>query len=119
MTASSGVILPKPTEVYVAPLLQIETIDVKAGVKACDRWLCAISHDFITIERIEMVANALPVVANIMAAVDLVLDIKDMIEHGQSGKHPDVFDYLNLGLDLIGIIPIKSRLPNSGWVYVR
>ncbi|EKS9795786.1 MULTISPECIES: RHS repeat-associated core domain-containing protein [Burkholderia] len=106
MTASSGVILPKPTEVYVAPLLQIETIDVKAGVKACDRWLRAISHDFITIERIEMVANALPVVANIMAAVDLVLDIKDMIEHGQSGKHPDVFDYLNLGLDLIGIIPI-------------
>ena len=77
MAESSGVLLPKPTEVFVGPLLQIETVDVSAGIKACDRWLRSISDDFITIERIQMVANALPVVANIMAAVDLVLDIKD------------------------------------------
>ncbi|KVU91767.1 sugar-binding protein [Burkholderia ubonensis] len=106
MTDSSGVILPKPTEVYVAPLLQIETVDVNAGITACDRWLRGISHDFITIERLKMVASSLPVVANIMAAVDLVLDIKDMVEHGQSGRNPDVFDYLNLGLDLIGVVPV-------------
>ncbi|KVN60019.1 RHS repeat-associated core domain-containing protein [Burkholderia stagnalis] len=106
MTDSSGVILPKATEVYVAPLLQIETADVSAGIKACDRWLRGISDDFITIERLKMVASSLPVVANIMAAVDLVLDIKDMVEHGQHGRNPDVFDYLNLGLDLIGIVPV-------------
>lgn len=106
MAESSGVLLPKPTEVFVGPLLQIETVDVSAGIKACDRWLRSISDDFITIERIQMVANALPVVANIMAAVDLVLDIKDMVEHSQQRKDPDVFDWMNLGLDLIGIIPI-------------
>lgn len=106
MAASAGVLMPKPTDVYVGPLLQIETVDVSAGLKACDRWLRSVSHDVITIERIGMVANALPVVANIMAAVDLVLDIKDMIEHHDQGKEPDLFDWMNLGLDLIGIIPI-------------
>ncbi|AJK47191.1 RHS repeat-associated core domain-containing protein [Burkholderia plantarii] len=106
MADSAGVLMPKPTDVYVGPLLQIETVDVSAGIKACDRWLRSISHDIITIERLEMVANALPVVANIMSAVDLVLDIKDLIEHHQQGQEPDLFDWINLGLDLIGIIPI-------------
>jgi RHS repeat-associated protein len=107
MTGSSTTaLMPKPTEVYVGPLLQIETVDVSAGLKACDTWLRGISNNLITIDRLQMVANTLPVVANIMAAVDLVLDIKEMVEHNNQGKHPDVFDWMNLGLDLIGIIPV-------------
>lgn len=110
MAESSGVLLPKPTEIFVGPLAGIGKIDVGAGIKACDGWLRGISDGFITIERLKMVANALPVVANIMSAVDLVLDIKDMIEHHQQGHNPDLFDWMNLTLDLIGIIPMPPDM---------
>ncbi len=84
--------------------------DVGAGIKVFDNWLHTISDGFITLERLQTVASAVPVVSNILSAVDLALDIKDMIVHHQQGHNPDLFDWMNLALDLIGIIPMPPDM---------
>lgn len=102
--ADSGVLLPKPTDVFVSPLNRIQPIDVDASIKAIDAWLVKISGGLVNAERLKVVAAGVPILANIFAAVDVVLDIKAMIEHGT--KPVDVFDWTNLGLDLIGVVPV-------------
>ncbi|HTH73591.1 MAG TPA: sugar-binding protein, partial [Trinickia sp.] len=102
--AGATVLQPKPTDTFVSPLIKISPEDVNSGIHSLDVWLRGISNDLITVERLKTVAQTVPVLANIFAAVDAVMDIKAMIEHGD--KPIDAFDWLNLGLDLIGIVPI-------------
>ena len=102
--AEATVLQPKPTDTFVSPLIKISPEDVHSAVDALDAWLQKISGGLITVSRLETVAQTVPVLANIFAAVDAILDIKAMIEHGD--KPIDAFDWLNLGLDLIGIVPI-------------
>jgi RHS repeat-associated protein len=68
-----------------------------------DVWLQSISNGLITIDRLDTVARNVPVLANIFAAVDVIADIKAMIQHGN--RPLDAFDWLNLGMDLIGVVP--------------
>ncbi|MGU7773982.1 RHS repeat-associated core domain-containing protein [Burkholderia sp. MR1-5-21] len=103
MTAA-GVIQPKPTDVFVSPIMKITEADVKAGIDVFDKWLIKVSGGVVNVSRLQMVAQNVPILANIFAAVDAVLDIKAMIEHGD--KPIDAFDWVNLGLDLIGIVPL-------------
>ncbi|MGN6668872.1 MAG: DUF6531 domain-containing protein, partial [Trinickia sp.] len=102
--AEATALQPKPTDTFVSPLSQIHREDVSAAIHELDIWLRNVSHDLITVDRLETVAQTVPVLANIFAAVDVVLDIKAMIEHGN--KPIEAFDWLNLGLDLIGIVPV-------------
>ncbi|RKP43449.1 DUF6531 domain-containing protein, partial [Trinickia fusca] len=102
--AETGVLQPKPTDVFVSPLFDLKPIDVHASVDAIDKWLQSISNGWITVERLKSVAENAPILANIFAAADAVLDIKAMVEHGD--KPVDAFDWLNLGVDLIGVVPI-------------
>ncbi|GAB7537714.1 RHS repeat-associated core domain-containing protein [Burkholderia sp. 3C] len=103
MTAPA-VIQPLPTDVFVSPLIKFHPEDVAANLKDLDKWLGDLSGGVVTLARVEMVARNVPVLANIFAAVDLINDIRAMINHGD--KPIDMFDWLNLGLDLIGIIPL-------------
>ncbi|MBU6487315.1 MAG: hypothetical protein KGQ57_05770 [Burkholderiales bacterium] len=102
--ADATVLQPKPTDVFVSPLVKISPEDVHSAIDSLDVWLRHISKGLITVERLKTVAQTVPVLANIFAAVDAVMDIKAMIEHGD--KPIDAFDWLNLGMDLIGIVPI-------------
>lgn len=103
MTAA-GVIQPKPTDVFVSPIMKITEADVQAGIDVFDKWLISVSGGVVNVGRLKMVAENVPVLANIFAAVDAVLDIKEMIERGN--KSIDMFDWVNLGLDLIGVVPL-------------
>ncbi|WP_269765456.1 RHS repeat-associated core domain-containing protein [Burkholderia ubonensis] len=103
MTAS-GVIQPKPTDVFVSPIMKITEADAKAGIDVFDKWLIKVSGGGVNVGRLKMVAENVPVLANVFAAVDAVLDVKAMIEHGD--KPIDAFDWVNLGLDLIGVVPL-------------
>jgi RHS repeat-associated protein len=102
--ADATVLQPKPTETFVSPLIRITPEDVNSAIHSLDAWLREISGGLITVSRLETVAQSVPVLSNIFAAVDAVMDIKAMVEHGD--KPIDAFDWLNLGLDLIGIVPI-------------
>ncbi|MFY4694493.1 RHS repeat-associated core domain-containing protein [Burkholderia glumae] len=103
MTASTQ-IQPKPTDVFVSPLDDLHPADIDANLKALDRWLVDVSGGVLTLDRVETIARNAPVLANIFAAVDLIADIRAMIDHGD--RPIDLFDWVNLGLDLIGVIPI-------------
>ncbi|MCM2495494.1 DUF6531 domain-containing protein [Burkholderia glumae] len=103
MTASTQ-IQPKLTDVFVAPLDDLHPADIDANLKALDRWLVDVSGGVLTLDRVETIARNAPVLANIFAAVDLIADIRAMIDHGD--RPIDLFDWVNLGLDLIGVIPI-------------
>nr|WP_223964456.1 RHS repeat-associated core domain-containing protein [Burkholderia diffusa] len=103
MTAA-GVIQPKPTDVFVSPIMKITEADVQAGIDVFDKWLIKVSGGAVNVSRLKMVAENVPVLANIFAAVDAVLDIKEMIERGSNAI--GMFDWVNLGLDLIGVVPL-------------
>ena len=102
--ADATVLQPKPTDTFVSPLIALTPEDVNSAIHTLDVWLQKISGGLITVSRLETVAQSVPVLSNIFAAVDAVMDIKAMVEHGD--KPIDAFDWLNLGLDLIGIVPI-------------
>ena len=102
--ADATVLQPKPTDTFVSPLIRLTPEDVNSAIHSLDLWLQKISGGLITVSRLETVAQSVPVLSNIFAAVDAVMDIKAMVEHGD--KPVDAFDWLNLGLDLIGIVPI-------------
>ncbi|MBA1362938.1 RHS repeat-associated core domain-containing protein [Burkholderia gladioli] len=102
----SATIQPKPTDVFVSPLSDFHPVDIDANLKDLNKWLIDISGGLVTLERVETVARNMPVIANIFAAVDLISDIRAMLNHGD--RPIDLFDWLNLGLDVIGIIPIPA-----------
>ncbi|NYH23028.1 RHS repeat-associated core domain-containing protein [Paraburkholderia bryophila] len=90
------------TEVAIAPLVTIVKEDAGSALEQFDAWLKSVSDGYITLDRVEQLANAVPVVSNILSAIDVVMDIKRLIEV----EARDLFDYLNLGIDLIGVIPL-------------
>ena len=88
-------------QVAVAPLDTIGVEDLKKGANSVDTWLRKISGDRITLQGLKTVANYIPIVNNIMAAIDAVNDI---ITLARSEKR-HLLDWVSLAINLIGIIP--------------
>ena len=51
--ADSGVLIPKPTDVFVSPLYKLHPADVQAGIDVFDKWLRSISDGWITVDRLK------------------------------------------------------------------
>jgi len=94
-------------EVAVAPLNTIDQQDIGAGAAAFDKWLRKISHDYVTLERLSTVAGSLPVIGNIMALIDAIMDIVAIIQKGlaKGAKEVDFLLWVSLGINLIGVVP--------------
>jgi RHS repeat-associated protein len=94
-------------EVAVAPLNAIDPRDVGAGAAAFDKWLRRISYDYVTLERLSTVAGSLPVIGNIMALIDAIMDIVEIIQKGlaKGAKEIDFLLWVSLGINLIGVAP--------------
>jgi len=60
----------------------------------------------VNLERLKNVAGGLPVVGNIIALVSVAMDIRELYEK----KSADVLDYVDIGVDLIGVVPIPPSL---------
>ncbi|MCR1768990.1 hypothetical protein B7760_00857 [Burkholderia glumae] len=103
---SPAAMQPTATAVYIGPLDGFYKVDIDANLRDLNQWLIEVSHGVITVERLKTVAENTPVLANIFAAVDVISDIRAMIDHGD--RPLDLFDWLNLGLDLIGVIPVDD-----------
>lgn len=67
-------------EVAFAPLNTIDPQDIGAGAAAFDKWLRKISNDYVTLERLSTVAGSLPVIRNIMAVIDTIMDTVGVIQ---------------------------------------
>lgn len=93
-------------EVAVAPLDTIDQQDIGAGAAAFDKWLRKISHGYVTLERLSTVAGSLPVIGNIMAVIDAVMDVVGVIQKYINKKEVEFLEWVSLGINLIGVIPV-------------
>src|SRR5450830_1425705 len=97
-------------EVAVAPLNTIAQQDVGAGAAAFDKWLRKISHDYVTLERLSTVAGSLPVVGNIMALVDAIMDVVGIVQKTIAKKEVELLAWVSLGINLIGVVPVPPAM---------
>ena len=107
-------VLSKPAErvpeVAVAPLNTIDQQDIGAAAAAFDKWLRKISYDYITLERLSTVAGSLPVIGNIMALIDVIMDMVGVIQKYIAKKEIDFLEWVSLGINLIGVVPLPPTM---------
>ncbi|WEF30938.1 DUF6531 domain-containing protein [Pseudoduganella chitinolytica] len=107
---------PKPIgrapEVAVAPLNTIDQRDVGAAAAAFDKWLRKISYDYVTLDRLSTVAGSLPVIGNIMALMDAIMDVVGIIQKYVDKKKEkvDFLAWVSLGINLIGVVPVPPGM---------
>ncbi len=94
----------------VAPLNTIGAEDIAAASKAVDTWLRSISGDYVTLERLTMVLGSIPIVGNIMALVDVFLDIITIVEKKTKDSVDAFLTWVSLGINLIGLIPLPPSM---------
>jgi RHS repeat-associated protein len=81
----------------------ISVDDVGASAARFEAWLDEVSGGWVNLERIQLVAGALPVVVgNIMALVDALGDLASLADAGPE----DVLLWASLGINLIGVLPL-------------
>ncbi|KVF22137.1 hypothetical protein WJ07_17875 [Burkholderia vietnamiensis] len=96
----------------IVPLNQVHIADLEAGASHFDNWLRTASGGYVTLARIKEVSAAIPVLGNIIAAVDVCGDISKLIQnrnvqpHSEAEKIDRVLDSANLAINLIGVLPI-------------
>ncbi|WP_080419960.1 RHS repeat-associated core domain-containing protein [Burkholderia ubonensis] len=93
-------------EQAVTWLSDISPKDVAQGGNRFDAWLRKISGNHVTFEDVKTFAGAVPIVGNIMAAVDALGDIAAIVQK----RGGQVLDYMSLAINLIGIIPLPPTL---------
>ncbi|MGJ7915271.1 RHS repeat-associated core domain-containing protein [Massilia sp. LXY-6] len=97
-------------EVAVAPLNTIDQRDIGAGAAAFDKWLRKISYDYVTLERLSTVAGSLPVIGNIMALIDAIMDMVGVIQKAIKKKEIEFLQWVSLGINLIGVVPVPPTM---------
>ncbi|MEW7848894.1 glycohydrolase toxin TNT-related protein [Massilia aurea] len=100
--------IERAPEVAVAPLNTIDQQDVGAAAADFDKWLREISGGYVTLERLATVAGSLPVLGNIMALIDAVMDIVGIVQNTIKKKETDFLQWVSLGINLIGVAPAMS-----------
>ena len=94
----------------VAPLNTIGAEDIAAASKAVDDWLRSFSGGYVTLERLTMVLGSIPIVGNIMALVDVFLDIITIVEKKTKDGVAAFLTWVSLGINLIGLIPLPPTM---------
>ncbi|MET3493391.1 RHS repeat-associated core domain-containing protein [Variovorax boronicumulans] len=101
---------PREPQTAVAPLNTIVGDDIAAASKAVDNWLRSFSGGYVTLERLTMVLGSIPIVGNIMALVDVFLDIINIVEKKAKDGIESFLLWVSLGINLIGLIPLPPTM---------
>ncbi len=109
-TDGSKATAQRETQTAVAPLNTIVKEDIAAASKAVDDWLRSFSGGYVTLERLTMVLGAIPIVGNIMALVDVFLDIISILEKKTKDGVEAFLTWVSLGINLIGLIPLPPTM---------
>ncbi|MGJ3700606.1 RHS repeat-associated core domain-containing protein [Variovorax sp. AFSI2.2] len=112
MSGTEGTKAPAQREpqTAVAPLNTIVKEDIAAASKAVDNWLRSFSGGYVTLERLTMVLGSIPIVGNIMALVDVFLDIITIVEKKTKDGVEAFLTWVSLGINLIGLIPLPPTM---------
>ena len=95
----------------VAPINTIKMADVNAGTKKINQWLKQNTGGVVDLDTLKNVAGSLPVIGNIISLTDAVYDVIEITKK----PNPGFPDWLNLGIDLVGVIPLPSRDGRSSY----
>jgi RHS repeat-associated protein len=93
------------TEV-VKPLNEVSIKDINNSKQKIDKWLKDHTHQLVGIDLVASVLGTVPIIGNVMAAIDVVSDIFQIYEKGY--QNADVFDWTTMGIDLIGVAPVPG-----------
>ena len=93
----------------IAPVNTIKLADVNTGTKKINQWLMDTTGGLVDLSTLQTVAASLPVVGNIISLTDAVYDVIEITKK----TNPDFLDWLNLGIDIVGIIPVPPGLNAS------
>ena len=75
--------------------------DAKKQVLSFDDWLKKETNNYVSLSTLAAAAGAIPVLGNVLAAVDVLSSVKNMMQ----SDSVDIFDWLDLGINVIGLIP--------------
>ena len=106
MTTEVTVAEKRGPQVAIVPLNAIDVKDVASGAAVFDAWLQEVSGGVVTLERIQNVAGALPVVGNIMALVDALGDVVTL----SKAEKRDLLLWASLAINLIGVLPMPPTM---------
>ena len=93
-----------PSDLYTNSVITpVNTLipDAKKQVLSFDDWLKKQTNNYVSLSTLAAAAGAIPVLGNVLAAVDVLSSVKNMIQ----SKSIDIFDWLDLGINVIGLIP--------------
>ncbi|WP_426248469.1 DUF6531 domain-containing protein, partial [Pseudomonas sp. TWR3-1-1] len=106
MTTENAVAEKRGPQVAIVPISAIDIKDVASGAAVFDAWLQEVSGGMVTLERIQGVAGALPVVGNIMALVDALGDVVTLTKT----EKRDLLLWASLAINLIGVLPLPPTM---------
>ncbi|WKB54340.1 RHS repeat-associated core domain-containing protein [Eleftheria terrae] len=101
---SSAVVVRERSTAFV-PLDALAPEDLGRGAQVFDAWLRKISNNCLTADRLTTVIGSIPVVGNVMALGDALIDIVDLVGKHDRGEPLNVLDWASLGINLIGVVP--------------
>ncbi len=94
----------------VAPLNTFSPEDLTAKKSEVDKWFREYTNNIITVDRLETICRSVPVLGSAFAVGDIIIDIISMINKGIDKV--EIFDWLNLGIDVIGLVPMGPVGPS-------
>ncbi|MDQ0016303.1 RHS repeat-associated protein [Variovorax boronicumulans] len=97
-------------EAVVKPLDQIDPAELPVAKKAVNAWLIKISGGHVTLDRAVTVASAVPILGNILAAIDAVCDIIVLVENKAANVGEKALNWASFGINLIGIVPFPPTM---------
>ncbi|MFJ4344025.1 RHS repeat-associated core domain-containing protein [Pseudomonas sp. NPDC089401] len=114
MTAVPSDSAPSEREVQiaVAPLDTLLSEDLGAAAASVDHWLSEHTYGLVNLQLLRQLGDSNPAVANALAAIDVLIDIIDLVQ----SPSPDPLLWVSLGINLIGVIPYPPGLSRSRMV---
>ena len=94
----------------VAPLNTFSPKDLTAKKSAVDKWFREYTNGVVTVDRLETICRSVPVLGSAFAVGDIIIDIISMLNKGIDKV--EIFDWLNLGIDVIGLVPMGPVGPS-------
>ena len=82
--------------------------------KTFDQWLQSISDGHLSVDSLKTIGSAVPIVGNLISVGDVIVDLMEMSEKSKKKQEVDVFDWLFLGVDLVGVVPAAGGLFKMG-----
>ncbi|AZL73602.1 RHS repeat-associated core domain-containing protein [Pseudomonas oryziphila] len=93
-------------ELAIAPLETLLSEDLGLAAAAVNDWLHGISGGLLDLQTLRNLGENTPVVANALAAVDVLADLIELVEHPGS----DPLLWASLGINLIGVVPFPPGM---------